>query len=526
LNVDFFDFLDAVDFCTKIHSIQKIHIQKDCITLWFKKNAMIFISSILFAIYCISMSCIVLYSFLQFNLWRLYFKKTTTQTPPPLTDYPLVTIQLPIYNEQYVANRLIDNIVQLDYPLDRFEIQVLDDSTDDTSALIARKVQYYQTQKIQIVHIQRKNRTGFKAGALRDALPQATGAFIAIFDADFLPKSNFLKQMLPYFENPKVGVVQGRWEHINDDYSLLTRIQALQLNVHFTIEQVGRQNGNFLLQFNGTAGLWRRTAIEDAGGWEADTLTEDLDLSYRAQLRGWQIEYVEKVGVPSELPVEMNGLKAQQFRWMKGGAENARKLLRKVWQQPFSMARKIHATQHLLASSIFLMLFLASITSLPLLYFFPKIGFSRFFFYFVYSSFGIFFLLILTANLKENIRKKSFWIILLEIMVVFPFFMLMMSGLCWHNAIAVLEGLLGKKSDFVRTPKYDIRIMGDMFHQKSYITKYPPISTFVEGVLAILFLGAAIWGVNHGVTVFWLFHLNLGVGFGTICLLSIAHLKQ
>jgi cellulose synthase/poly-beta-1,6-N-acetylglucosamine synthase-like glycosyltransferase len=487
---------------------------------------MIFISYVFLAIYCISMSCIVLYSLLQFNLWRLYFKKTLTQTPPPLTDYPLVTIQLPIYNEQYVANRLIDNIVQLDYPRDRFEIQVLDDSTDDTSALIAQKVQYYQTQKIQIVHIQRKNRIGFKAGALRDALPQATGAFIAIFDADFLPKADFLKQMLPYFENPKVGIVQGRWEHINNNYSLLTRIQALQLNVHFTIEQVGRQNGNFLLQFNGTAGLWRRTAIEDAGGWEADTLTEDFDLSYRAQLRGWQIKYVEKVGVPSELPVEMNGLKAQQFRWMKGGAENARKLLRKVWQQPFSIARKIHATQHLLASSIFLMLFLASLSSLPLLYFFPKIAFSRVFLYLIYSSFGIFLLLILTANLKKNSRKKSFWAILFEIIGIFPIFMLIMSGLCWHNAIAVLEGWWGKKSDFVRTPKYDIQVIGDAFHQKSYISKYPPISTFVEGILSMVFFSAAVWGLKHGATFFLLFHLNLAIGFGTICFLSIAHLKH
>jgi cellulose synthase/poly-beta-1,6-N-acetylglucosamine synthase-like glycosyltransferase len=487
---------------------------------------MIFIGYILWAIYCISMSYLAIYSLLQLNLGRLYYQKTKTQTPSPLNHYPLVTIQLPIYNEQYVVNRLIDNIVQLDYPLDRFEIQVLDDSTDATSALIARKVAYYQTQKVQIIHIQRKNRIGFKAGALRDALPQAIGEFIAIFDADFLPKPDFLKQMLPYFEDSKVGVVQGRWEHINKDYSLLTRLQALQLNVHFTIEQVGRQNGNFLLQFNGTAGLWRRTAIEDAGGWEADTLTEDLDLSYRAQLRGWQIEYVEKVGIPSELPVEMNGLKAQQFRWMKGGAENARKLLGKVWQKPFSFPRKIHAAQHLLGSSLFLMLFLAAITSLPLVYYFPTLGADMPFFYLFYLNFGIVGLLILSANLKENIRKKSFWQTLLEIIVLLPFFIVMVSGLCWHNAVAVWEGLWRKKSDFIRTPKYDIRITGDKFHQKSYTSTRIPLSTVVEGILSIVFLSAAIWGVNHGVTHFWKFHLNLAVGFGAICGLSMAHLKE
>jgi cellulose synthase/poly-beta-1,6-N-acetylglucosamine synthase-like glycosyltransferase len=496
------------------------------VTLCFKKKNMTFIGYSLLTIYCISMSCVVIYSLLQLNLWRLYYQKTKAQTPLPLTDYPLVTIQLPIYNEQYVVNRLIDNIVQMDYPRDRFEIQVLDDSTDETSEIIARKVRYYQTQKVQIVHIQRKNRTGFKAGALRDALPQATGTFIAIFDADFLPKPNFLKQMLPYFANPKIAVVQGRWEHINDSYSLLTRLQALQLNVHFTIEQVGRQNGNFLLQFNGTAGIWRRTAIEDAGGWEADTLTEDLDLSYRAQLRDWQIEYVENAGVPSELPVEMNGLKAQQFRWMKGGAENVRKLLRKVWQKSLPIHRKIYATQHLLGSTLFLMIFVGAITSLPLLYFFPKMGANLPFFSFLYLSFGIIVVLILVANLKENIRKKSFWQTLLETISLLPFFVLMISGLCLHNSIAVLEGFLGKKSDFVRTPKFDIRITGDKFKRKSYIATRVPISTKIEGILSIVFLISAIWGWNHGVTRFWAFHLNLGIGFGAICWLSIAHLKE
>ncbi len=484
---------------------------------------MILIGSILWAIYCLSMSCIILYSLFQLNLGRLYFKKTDAKPPNPLTDYPFVTIQLPIYNEQYVVSRLIDNIVQLDYPRDRFEIQVLDDSTDETSALIARKVQYYQMQAIQIIHIQRKNRTGFKAGALRDALPQAKGDFVAIFDADFLPRSSFLKQMLPYFANPKVAVVQGRWEHINNRYSLLTYLQALQLNVHFTMEQLGRQNGGFLLQFNGTAGIWRRAAIEDAGGWEADTLTEDLDLSYRAQLRGWQIEYVESMGVPSELPVEMNGLKAQQFRWMKGGAENARKLLGKVWAKPFSISQKIHATQHLLGSSVFLMLFMAAFVSLPLLFCLPKISFQSPILYLTFSSFGVIALLILIANLKENIRNRSFGQTLLEIIFLLPLFIPMSMGLSLHNSIAVLEGFLGKKSDFVRTPKYNIQLSSDSFHQKNYNSTYPSISTVLEGVLALVFGAAAIWGFKHGVMFFFVFHLNLAIGFGAVSLLSMAH---
>jgi len=241
--------------------------------------------------------------------------------------WPMVTVQLPLYNEQYVVERLIDTIAAFDYPKDRFEIHILDDSNDETLDIVKRKVEEYKAKGFQIEQILRPIRQGFKAGALKDGTIFAKGEFLAIFDADFMPRADFLKKTVPFFQDPKVGVVQTRWEHINQNYSLITKLQALQLNVHFTVEQVGRMQGDYFLQFNGTAGVWRKSTIDDAGGWEADTLTEDLDLSIRAQMKGWKIKFLEEIGSPAELPAEMNALKSQQFRWMKGGAETARKML-------------------------------------------------------------------------------------------------------------------------------------------------------------------------------------------------------
>ncbi|MBK9735611.1 MAG: glycosyltransferase [Saprospiraceae bacterium] len=254
-----------------------------------------------------------------------------------LKNTSVVTIQLPVYNEKYVIERLIDNIIKLDYPKDRMEIHILDDSTDETKTIVQKKVSYYKKSGYNIDYFNRHERTGFKAGALKDGMKMAKGEFIAIFDADFLPRPNFLRLTLPSFDDPKIGVVQTRWEHINQSYSLLTELQAFQLNVHFTVEQKGRYQAGYMLQFNGTAGIWRSSCIIDAGGWEADTLTEDLDLSYRAQMKGWHIKYLEHVTAPAELPAEINGLKSQQFRWMKGGAETAKKMLPRVWDSKISL---------------------------------------------------------------------------------------------------------------------------------------------------------------------------------------------
>jgi len=246
---------------------------------------------------------------------------------------------------------------------------VIDDSTDDSLELARAKVEEYQAQGFQIELVTRSDRTGYKAGALKAAMSKVKGEFIAIFDADFLPEKDFLRKTLPYFQNnEKLAVVQTRWGHINQGHSLLTEVQAFQLNVHFTVEQKGRQLGDYFLQFNGTAGVWRKAAIEDAGGWEADTLTEDLDLSYRAQLKGWKIMYLQDTIAPAELPSEMLGLKSQQHRWMKGGAETAKKLLPQVWASPMKFRSKVHGSIHLLGSSVFLSIFLLGIFSVPLIF--------------------------------------------------------------------------------------------------------------------------------------------------------------
>src|SRR5690606_14478299 len=303
-------------------------------------------------LYTLALCLILLFGLVQLTL-LLAYRRAKRIPPLPIPDVPdesqlpRVTVQLPIYNEGGVAGRLIDNIVRLRYPADRLEIQVLDDSTDDTRTLLAGRVARYRAVGIDIHHLHRPNRQGYKAGALRDGLQTATGEFVAIFDADFLPESDFLLRTIPHFANLRTGVVQTRWTHLNEGYSWLTRTQAFLLNIHFTIEQKGRQSGDYFLQFNGTAGVWRRAAIDDAGGWEADTLTEDLDLSYRAQLKGWKIAYLEDITAPGELPAEMYALKSQQFRWMKGGAENARKLIPAILRSNLPFQVKTFAIAHL-----------------------------------------------------------------------------------------------------------------------------------------------------------------------------------
>jgi cellulose synthase/poly-beta-1,6-N-acetylglucosamine synthase-like glycosyltransferase len=290
-------------------------------------------------LYGLALLLLFLYNLGQLSLIITYLRtkqkredNIRTADSIPWGQLPLVTIQLPVYNERYVAERLIDSVAKLRYPLDKLEIQVLDDSTDETVDIIARRVAHFQTQGINIQHIRRPQRTGFKAGALAYGLNLSEAPFVAIFDADFVPDPDFLLKTIPNFADPKVGIVQTRWEHLNEDFSLITQLQAFGLNAHFTVEQSGRYAANLFANFNGTGGVWRRTAIDDAGGWHADTLTEDLDLSYRAQLRGWTFSYREDIGSPAELPVAMDALKSQQYRWMKGAAEVARKMYGTVFR--------------------------------------------------------------------------------------------------------------------------------------------------------------------------------------------------
>jgi len=443
--------------------------------------------------------------------------------------YPFVTVQLPIYNEMYVVERLIDSIAGFDYPRDRFEIHVLDDSTDETVEIVRRKVEEYKAKGVQIEQIRREKRQGFKAGALRDGMKYANGEFIAIFDADFLPEPSFLKKTIHYFEDDNVGVVQTRWEHINRDYSLITKLQALQLNVHFTVEQVGRMAGGYMLQFNGTAGVWRREAIDDAGGWEADTLTEDFDLSIRAQLKGWKIKYLEEVGSPAELPAEMNAFKSQQFRWMKGGAETARKMLPTVWHSPnLSLRQKIHATSHLLASTVFVFVFITGLASVPLLFALGELiglGFSKHFFaYFLVGLLSII-AVYYAANVQGPTHKEPFGKALLKFLVLFPLFLALSMGLSLHNTVAVVQGYLGKKSPFVRTPKFNIQTVKDNFIKRKYLSKELSWTTIFEGVMALYFLLAVIGGFLIQNTTFVVFHLMLAMGYGAIFYYTIRHLS-
>ncbi|MEM0991573.1 MAG: cellulose synthase family protein [Bacteroidota bacterium] len=492
---------------------------------------MMIFAYIVVGIYIITLTYITVYCVLQFNLlyhyqqhhWKI--KQGDAETTKVQKEYPFVTIQLPVYNEMYVVERLIDRIAQFDYPKDRYEIHILDDSTDETVNITKQKVLEYQAKGYNIEQITRSVRTGYKAGALKEAMPFAKGEFIAIFDADFLPRTDFLKRTIPYFKEDKIGVVQTRWEHLNEDYSLLTRLQAIQLNVHFTVEQQGRRAGNYMLQFNGTAGVWRRETIEDAGGWEADTLTEDLDLSIRAQLKGWEIVYLEKFDSPAELPADINGLKSQQFRWMKGGAETAKKMLPTVWKSDLSLAKKFHTTIHLLSSTIFVFVFASGVFSVPVLLVMGLIGLNTAYFGYFLAGLLSVAAVYYVANVQAAIKQQSFFKRLLKFVLIFPVFLSLSMGLSLHNTVAVIQGYLGKKSAFIRTPKFNIQGISDSFKKANYRNYKVSWTTIFEGILAIYFTGAVIYGLQTQQTDFILFHLLLAVGYGTIFIYTLKHLS-
>jgi cellulose synthase/poly-beta-1,6-N-acetylglucosamine synthase-like glycosyltransferase len=434
---------------------------------------------------------------------------------------PIVTVQLPIFNEKYVVNRLIDKICDLDYPKDRLQIQILDDSTDETYDYTQQKVEEYKSKGFDIVMHHRTDRSGYKAGALKEATKSAKGEFIAIFDADFLPKEDFLLKTIGKFKDPKIGVVQTRWEHLNQNHSILTQLQAFQLNVHFTIEQKGREKADYLLQFNGTAGVWRKTTIDDAGGWHADTLTEDLDLSYRAQLKGWKIAFFEDITAPAELPAEMLGLKSQQYRWMKGGAETAKKLLPSIWKSDLPVIRKVHASVHLLASSVFLFIFCLGVFSIPLLYIMTKVEISQdFMSIFLISIIAITFIYYI-ANVRKAWPRENKLIMILKFIFIFPTFLALSMGLSFHNSVAVLSGLRGKKSAFVRTPKYGNQVKSNKFSSTSYFIKKLSFVTIFEGLLTLYFLFGLLLGYYLNSYSFILLHSFLFIGYGATFYYSV-----
>lgn len=486
------------------------------------------LSYIVLFIYSLAILLIFLYSLAQFNLLLNYLKsKKSIKLIEKFNfsnsnEIPLVTIQLPIYNEKYVVERLLNCICKLEYPTNKLEIQVLDDSTDESVILTKNLVAKYANQGIDIKQITRKVRTGFKAGALKEGLETAKGEFIAIFDADFLPKSDWLLKTIPNFKNSKVGVVQTRWGHINRNYSILTKIQAFALDAHFTLEQTGRNSKQHCINFNGTAGVWRKSCIIDAGNWESDTLTEDLDLSYRAQLKNWKFIYLEDVETPAELPAIISAARSQQFRWNKGGAENFVKMASKVIaSNTISRKTKFHGLLHLLNSSMFLCIFTMAVLSVPMLFvknYFSHIGlYFDIMIFFIVTSIIFFICYWFTFKNIQGGGAKNF---IRYIGMFFTFYAIAM-GFSFQNSIAVLEGLLGKKSEFIRTPKFNIEVLKEKWKENVYITRKISKNTIIEGLLVLYFLFGLLSGYKLNDFALFPFHLMLFFGFGYVFVKSL-----
>ena len=471
--------------------------------------------------YLICMLYIFLFSISQLYLTWVYIRpkrNSEIQEQTKSDFYPQITVQLPIYNEKYVVERLIDAVSKLDYPKTKLEIQILDDSTDETSQIILKKIESLRPFELNIKFIHREDRRGYKAGALGHGLKLADGEFIAIFDADFLPEPDFLKNTIKHFSDPEVGVVQTRWTHLNSEYSLLTKLQAFALDAHFSIEQSARNSVGGFMNFNGTGGMWRKKCIESSGGWAFDTLTEDLDLSYRAQLKGWKFKYLQDITTPAELPVVMQAIKSQQFRWSKGAAETARKLFGDVMQSNVSSRKKILAFFHLFNSSVFVCVFIAAFLSVPVLYTknrHPDAGW-------VIDLSVIFFIGFLSISLFYWIATKQFNRSPLRIFIkLFPGFLIVSMGLSLHNGIAVIEGLLGIKTPFVRTPKFAIRKQHDTWKGKVYLKPSINVVTILEGLLSLYFLFGIGAGIYFNDFILIVFHTMLAVGFGAVFYFSL-----
>tara|TARA_R110001632_G_scaffold104936_2_gene214107 strand:+ start:1124 stop:2614 length:1491 start_codon:yes stop_codon:yes gene_type:complete len=490
------------------------------------------IESIIIVIYTIALLLIFAYSLSQLNLLFNYLRAQRKKDDSPKFDFtdptqiPYITIQLPVYNEMYVMERLLDNIALLEYPQDKLEIQVLDDSTDESFATTAAHIERLVKGGLDIKHVTRSDRSGFKAGALKEGLKVAKGEFIAIFDADFLPEPNWLQRTVPYFIDRNIGVVQTRWGHINREYSLLTKVQAFALDAHFTLEQVGRNSQGHFINFNGTAGIWRKQCILDAGNWEGDTLTEDLDLSYRAQLKNWKFKYLEDVETPAELPVVISAARSQQFRWNKGGAENFQKMMKNVVRSKnISSKTKVHGILHLLNSTMFLNVLIVALLSIPMLYIKNEYAHLKPYFYvmsfFVLSTI-IFF--ICYWYMFKSIYGGGFKQFIKYIGMFFTFFSIAM-GFSLHNSIAVIEGHIGKRSDFIRTPKFNISELKDSWKGNKYLKKNISINVIFEGILMLYFAfgmySAFVVGDQGGDFGLFPFHLMLFVGFGFVFFKSL-----
>ncbi|MCE2711149.1 MAG: glycosyltransferase family 2 protein [Cryomorphaceae bacterium] len=485
---------------------------------------------IILTIYGLCLLLVFFYSVLQLSLAIAYVrnKKKKAEQAKPVFDpstAPKVTIQLPMFNELYVAERIIETCAAFEYPADKFQIQVLDDSTDETKDVIANKVAEVAARGINIQHIHRVDRTGYKAGALDAAMDQVEGDFIAIFDADFIPDPDFLIKTMPYFADASVGVVQTRWGHINKSYSVLTELQAFGLNGHFAIEQGGRNASGHFINFNGTGGIWRKTCIVDAGGWEHDTLTEDLDLSYRAQIKGWKFRYLEDVIAPAELPITMSALKSQQHRWMKGGAECFVKMWKTLLRaNGVKLSDRVHGLSHLFNSTVFFFILVISILSLFVLH--VKDSFSdlnyilQYMGVFIISTMFLMFYYWHSYRDKTDQQFKSF----IRFVGRFFQFLVVSMGLSLSNTVAVLEGYLGIKSSFVRTPKFNVAKKSE-FKGNKYDKKSLSIINILEGLFMVIFGFTALNRIIYGDLGMAPFHLMLSIGYGVIFFSTLKEIR-
>ena len=439
--------------------------------------------------------------------------------------WPTLTVQLPLYNERYVAARLIDACVRLEYPAGRLELQVLDDSTDETRAVVAERVAHWRQRGVDIVHVCRDDRAGYKAGALANGLGFARGDLVAVFDADFVPPEDFLLRTVQYFADPGIGLVQARWSHLNAG-SVLTVAQSALLDAHFVIEQGVRNETECFMNFNGTAGVWRRACIDAAGGWQADTLTEDLDLSYRAQLAGWRFRFVGDLGVPAELPASVAAWRQQQFRWTKGTAETARKMLGRLWrtapgQRPLPLRVKLEGTLHLTGFVVFPAILLAAVLHAPLLTA-HALGAGISDAYLGVMGFGLFAFAGMT--LAHLFAQRALYADWPRRMLLFPWFLTASMGLALSNTKGAAEALLRRRSPFVRTPKLSTAVpnvsmpgASGLPWAKDYGSPERSLLSWLEAGLALYCAAGLVALVASGEWVAAPFQLMFTVGFGFVC---------
>ncbi len=478
--------------------------------------------TLILVLYFFVLSILAIYGWHRYYLVYLYMKNRGNAPdpalpPPALGDLPRVTIQLPIYNEMYVADRLIDAVCEMDYPRELLEIQVLDDSTDETTDIAELAVRRHASRGFDITYVHRIDRRGYKAGALEAGLKLAKAHFIAIFDADFVPPPDFLLKTLPHFSDAKVGMVQARWGHINQDYSLLTKIQSILLDAHFVLEHGGRNRGGCFFNFNGTAGVWRREAIDDAGGWQHDTLTEDLDLSYRAQLLGWRFVFLADVVSPAEVPVEMNSFKSQQHRWAKGSIQTCMKLLPRILRSNQPIGVKAEAFFHLTANFNYLLMSVLSVLMFPAMYVRYNMGWTEMLLIdiplFAAATLSVCnFYIVSQRELYPDTWKSR--------LKYLPFLMSIGIGLCVNNTRAVLEALFHKESEFARTPKYGIERDSDEWAGKKY-HQTVGVQALIELALGLYFTGTVFYALINQIYGTLPFLMLFQIGFLYTGLLSI-----